>query len=84
MYEFTLVRHGAYATGGDTAFENAVEVCEITDKQAYLVRAAGGVIYLTRDAAQTAEHTINTAKTTRGMGFFSGLRIGGAEIHVPK
>jgi hypothetical protein len=83
MDEFTLVRHGGFAQGGDSAFENAVEVCEITSKQAYLVRAAGGVVYATRDAAHAAEHAVNTATTAKAMGFFSSLRIGGAEIHVP-
>jgi hypothetical protein len=84
MTEFTLVRHGGYAVGGDTAFEGAVEVCEITEKQAYLVRAAGGMVFTTREAAQAAEHAVNTTKNVAGAGFFSSLRIGGAEIHVPR
>jgi hypothetical protein len=82
MTAFTLVRHSGYAVAGNPALESAVEVCEITDHQAYTVRAAGGTIYPTRDAAHAAEAAVNTAVGSRARGYFSSLRIAGAEIHV--
>jgi hypothetical protein len=33
MSRFTLVRHSAYAVGGNAAFGDAVEVCEMGDQQ---------------------------------------------------
>lgn len=83
MAGFTLVRHGAYALGGDAAFESAVEVCELSGEHAYRVKAAGGVVYSTRDAAEAAAMAVNHAGSLRARGYFSSLKIGGAEIHVP-
>jgi hypothetical protein len=76
MNEFTLVRHSAYAEAGNPDFEDAVEARELTREQAYKVRAAGGVLFPTREAAEQA--------VPNARGSFSSLRIGSAEIHVPK
>ena len=82
MTAFTLVRHSGYAVGGNPAFESAVEVCEVTDHQSYTVRAAGGALYPTREAAHVAEASVNAAVRSKERGYFSNLRIAGAEIHV--
>lgn len=86
--QYTLVRHGAYAVGGDAGFEDAVEVCELTGQQAYLVRAAGGLVLASLAAAEAAARAANFPPGTvgerpRAPGYFSSLRIAGAEIYVP-
>jgi len=83
MNEFTLVRHSAYAEGGNPDFEEAVEARELTHEQAYKVRAAGGILFPTREAAETAGQSASHA-TRDQRGSFSSLRIGSAEIYVPK
>ena len=83
MNEFTLVRHSAYAEGGNPDFEEAVEARELTREQAYKVRSAGGVLYPTREAAETAGLAANHAARDKH-GSFSTLRIGSAEIYIPK
>jgi NADH:ubiquinone oxidoreductase subunit len=85
---FTLVRHSGYAVGANPAFEDAVEVREVTAHQLYMVRAAGGVVFTTREAAQQGENAANYSNGQKsGMaqtsGHFSSLRISGAEIYVP-
>ena len=84
VQKFTLIRHSGYAVGGNPAFEDAVEVCEITDREVYLVRATGGVVYPTREAADAAGVAANAAAPVAGRGHFSSLRIAGAEIYVPR
>ena len=74
MAQFTLVRHSAYAVAADPAFEDAVEVCELDIQQSYRVRVAGGTLYSTREAAQTA--------VAGARGHFSSLRMNGAEVFV--
>jgi hypothetical protein len=86
MTSFTLVRHSGYAVGGDTRYEGAVEVAEVTSLQAYTVRAAGGTLYPTRIAAEAAATAANRPGPTglpHAPGYFSSLRVAGAEIHVP-
>ena len=88
MSQFTLVRHSAYAVGGNRDFEDAVDVCELSGDQAYRVRAAGGVVFATLAAAQTAASNNNypngaTHSPPKAPGHFSSLRIGGAEIYIP-
>ena len=80
MNDFTLVRHSAYAEGGNPDFEEAVEPRELTREQAYKVRAAGGVLFPTRAAAEQAATQSGRDKH----GSFSSLRIGSAEIYIPK
>ncbi|MBC7636050.1 MAG: hypothetical protein H7251_10655 [Acetobacteraceae bacterium] len=77
MGQFTLVRHGGYAVAGDPALESAVEAIEITDSQVYTVRRAGGRVFTTLAEAVAAEALAGAG------GYFSSLRIAGAEIHVP-
>lgn len=77
MSHFTLVRHGGYAVAGDPALESAVEAIEITDAQVYTVKRAGGRVFATL-AEAVAE--VGGGGTS---GYFSSLRIAGAEIHVP-
>lgn len=77
MAQFTLVRHGGYAVAGDPALEDAVEAIEITDAQVYTVKRAGGRVFATLAEAVAAEATAGVS------GYFSSLRIAGAEIHVP-
>lgn len=89
MSKFALVRHSGYAVGGDAAFENAVEACELNVHQDYRVRAAGGTVYATREAAQSAAEEANfPAGNLRSApnvaGYFSSLRIGGAELYLPR
>lgn len=89
MTQYTLVRHSAYAVGGNGDFESAVEVCELTPRQDYSVRAAGGLVFATREAAQGAATAENfpdgpAQATPNAPGYFSGIRIGGAEIYVPR
>jgi hypothetical protein len=74
MMQFTLVRHSAYATAADPAFEDALEVCEIDRSQAYRVRAAGGALFATHEEAQAA--------IAGARGHFSSLRMNGAEVFV--
>jgi hypothetical protein len=85
---YTLVRHSLYADGGNADFEDAVQVCELNADQAYRVRAAGGVVFATREAAQAGEDSANypggrRASGAHASGYFSSLRIGSAEIYVP-
>ena len=75
MTQFTLVRHSQYAAAADPNFEEAVEVCELNVHQVYRVRAAGGALYPSQQAA--------LASLPRGRGHFSSLRINGAEVFVP-
>ncbi len=89
MTQYTLLRHSGYAQGGNPDFEDAVETTEITDTEAYQVRAAGGTLFATRDAAKAAETTANYPDGSRAAGahaagYFSSLRIRGAEIYVPR
>ena len=77
MTQFTLIRHSRYAVAADPNFEEAVEVCELNIHQAYRVRAAGGPLFATREAAQDA------AVGTAPRGHFSSLRIAGAEVFIP-
>jgi hypothetical protein len=89
MSKFALVRHSAYATGGNAAFESAVEVCELAAQQDYQVRAAGGVSFATRDAAEAAAIAANfpdgkTGSPPNAPGYFSSLRIAGAEIYLSR
>jgi NADH:ubiquinone oxidoreductase subunit len=85
---FTLVRHSGYAVGANPAFEDAVEVRELTTHQLYMVRAAGGVVFTTREAARQGEEAANypsglKSDRAQASGYFSSLRVAGAEIFVP-
>ena len=87
MTSYTLVRHSGYAVAGNPRFEQAVELCEIDHPQAYRVRAAGGVVFDSREAAQAAEAAANFPSGIKGIrpnvqGYFSNLRVQGAEIYV--
>ena len=87
MTEFTLVRHRHYAEGGDPDYERAVEVAELGTGEASLVRSAGGTVFATRQAAELAGHLANRREgpspaCASAPGYFSSLRIGGAEIYV--
>ena len=73
MTQFTLVRHSRYAEAADPNFEDAIEVCVLNAQQAYRVRAAGGALYVSRQAAMAA---------AGGRGHFSSLSINGAEIFI--
>jgi NADH:ubiquinone oxidoreductase subunit len=85
---FTLVRHSGYAVGADPALEGAVEVREVTLQQFYTVRAAGGAVFATREAAKLAEDAANYPNGSKSggahaPGHFSTLRVSGAEIYIP-
>ena len=59
----------------------------MTLQELYKVRAAGGAVFTTRDAAKHAEETANypngrRSGEPRAPGHFSSLRIGGAEIYI--
>jgi hypothetical protein len=87
MSRFTLVRHSGYSVAGNPHFEQAVELFEINPSQAYRVRAVGGVVLDRYEAAQAAETAANFPAATKGIhpraqGYFSNLRIRGAEIYV--
>ncbi len=89
MTQYTLLRHSAYALGGDPDFEDAVEAGELTDSEVYMVRAAGGLLLATREAANIAADAANYPDGSRTAGphvrgYFSTLRIRGAEIYVPQ
>jgi|GEM_PF-3232431 len=75
MSQFTIVRHSLFATAADPRYEDATEVCELTNEQTYRVRAAGGLLFSTHQAAETARTTLR--------GHFSSLRINGAEVFIP-
>jgi hypothetical protein len=85
--EFTLVRNRRYAEGANPDYEGAVEAVELGVGQASLVRSAGGTVFATRQAAGLAEYLANRAvgplpSRASASGYFSSLRIGGAEIYV--
>jgi hypothetical protein len=89
MTHYTLVRHSGYAVAGNPRFEQAVELCEIDHPQAYRVRAAGGVVFDTYEAAKAGEVAANLPSSVEGIrpnvqGYFSNLRIQGAEIYVQR
>ncbi len=81
MTEFTLVRHRRYTEGADPDYEGAVEAVELGVGQASLVRSACGTVFASQQAAEFAEHLTNQ-RTGQQPGYFSSLRIGGAEIYV--
>jgi hypothetical protein len=74
-HQYTLVRHSAYAQAANPAFEEALEAWPVGRADAVRVRAAGGLLWPTRAAAEAA---IPAAR-----GHFSSLRLGGAELFVP-
>lgn len=85
---FTLVRHSGFTVGANPVFDDAVEARELTMQQFYMVRAAGGVVFTTREAAQQGEDEANYPNGSKSggahvIGHFSSLRISGAEIYVP-
>ena len=85
MVYYTLVRHCAYSVAANPQSEDAVELREIDRPQAYRVRAAGGVVFETFEAGQAAEAAANSptgAKRPQSQGYFSSIRIGGAEIYL--
>ncbi len=89
MSRFALVRHSSYAVGGNADFEDAVEVFELSTHDDYRVRAAGGTVFATREAAEAAAAAANypdgrTGAVANAPGYFSSLRLGGAEIYVPR
>jgi hypothetical protein len=89
MAHYTLVRHSAYSVAANPQFEQAVELREIDAPQAYRVRAAGGIVFDTFEAGQAAEAAANSPAATKGVrpqpqGYFSTLRIAGAEIYVKR
>jgi hypothetical protein len=71
---FTLVRHSAFAAAADPAYEDALEVAELTHAATYQVKAAGGRLFASRAEAEAA--------LLGAQGHFSNLRIGGAEVFV--
>lgn len=74
MTQYVLVRHSAYALAANPAFEEALETAEVDTVRAYAVRAVGATLYPSREAAEAA---IPGAR-----GYFSHVRIGGAEVFV--
>jgi hypothetical protein len=89
MAYYTLVRHSAYSVAANPQFEQAVELREIDAPQAYRVRAAGGVVFDTSEAGRAAEAAANfpagaKAIHPQSQGYFSSLRIGGAEIYLQR
>jgi hypothetical protein len=87
MTYYALVRHSGYTVAGNPKFEQAVELCEIDNPESYRVRAAGGVVFDSREAAQAAEAAANFPSGIKGIrpnvqGYFSNLRVQGAEIYV--
>ena len=82
---FTLVRHSGYNIAGNPELEESVEVAELTGTQVYTVKQAGGRVFESRDEAYAAERAHNVPGQRAGSrGYFSSLRVSGAEIHVPK
>lgn len=73
--QFTLVRHSAYTQAANPAYEEALEAWPVDRAQAVRVRAAGGRLWPTREAAE--------ADIPNVRGHFSSLRIGGGELFVP-
>ena len=71
---FTLVRHSAFAAAANPAYEDALEVAEVTHAATYQVKAVGGTLFGSRAEAEAA---IEGAR-----GYFSHLRIGGAEVFI--
>ena len=74
MIQYVLVRHSAYATAADPAFEDALEPAAVDAPQSYRVRAAGGTLYPSRAAAEAA--------IPGASGYFATLRIAGAELFI--
>lgn len=86
--QYTLTRHSAYAVAANPRFEDAVELRAITTRERNLVRAVGGRVFDSLDAAQAAARAENAPAQPGGPpaapGQFSSLRIGGAEIYIPR
>ena len=72
---FTLVRHSAFTQAANPAYEEALEVAEVTHADSYRVKAAGGRLFASRAEAEAA---VDGAR-----GHFANLRIGEAEVFVP-
>ena len=72
---FTLVRHSAFTQAANPAYEEALEVAEVTHADSYRVKAVGGALFASRAEAEAA--------VDRARGHFANLRIGGAEVFVP-
>lgn len=71
---YTLVRHSGYAIAADPAFEEALEPCPVDRAQAHRVRAAGGLLFQSRVAAEAA--------IAGARGHFATLRLNGADLFV--
>lgn len=74
MALFTLVRHSAFAEAANPAYENALEAAEVEHAYTNEVQSVGGLLYPSRTEAEAA---IPGAR-----GYFSHLRIAGAEVFV--
>ena len=74
MNQYVLVRHSAYTTAADPAYEDKVEPAAVDRIKAYAVRAAGGTLYASRAEAEAA--------CVGARGYFASLRVGGAELFI--
>jgi hypothetical protein len=89
MSHYTLLRHSAYAVEANPDFEDAVEVRELNAQQVYYVRAAGGLLFPTLAEAEAAARAANFPSgdpnaRAHASGYFSSVRIGAAEVYVPR
>jgi hypothetical protein len=89
MTRYTLVRHSGYSAGANPKYEQAVEAREVDERVANTVRAAGGLLFESREAAVAAADAANHPAgsidvAAEAPGHFSNVRIEGAEIYIPR
>ena len=87
--KYTLVRHSAFAFGGDPTFEYAVELQTVYKKaDVKRIEKANGFVFDSYKVASDAEESENYPPAVDGMiphveGRFSKLKVDSSEIYVP-
>ncbi len=87
--QYTVVMHSAAVAAGNPQFADAIEECAITTRaQVYQVRAAGGVMFASYEAASDFCEWENYPPGVKGLiphvpGTFSRRGVQGAPIYLP-
>jgi hypothetical protein len=86
---WTLVRHSAWAFGGNPQFLRAVEVTAVTEGEAEIVRSVNGFLFDDYKEASDREMFENYPEHVEGLipqveGYFHKARLEGSEIYIPK
>lgn len=86
---WTLVQHTGFSVGQKHEFRRAVELREISQRQGAMVKALGGVVFDTYEAAREAEEAENWPPGTEGIipncaGSFIKMKVNSEKLYIPK